>query len=1523
MTGRRVAGFVKFGGGVAERVVRISVDAELRDRYWLFAGGTLELEFRAPSTRSILLDLSKLTWADPVPLLTLSCLCAEFRSRGGRLEIELGRPNHANLQFRIFFAQHGFLATIAPDSVVRWSGQRFLPHEHGELEQRLRALAGALAYQDAECIPAQLVPTNGLTPTKLDQLVENLIDVAHPRISSWLYDNSRRRGLMLHQLRVLLTEALDNVKEHAYRDYGGYGAIYARIRAGRPEEPGAYRAWTQAKSREEYHCPTLERCRAGRRPGWLELFICDAGVGITHDHQGDAKAPLQVLSTKLFEEAVSRISDRESAGKTNMTGLQRIGQLLLAGRAENNRGDFVRVYSNGEWVGEHLPWPKAGETLPGLRNVIRVTDAVQPSGTVLHIALEPPPETAAEQAKVYPNAFYAPDFSDLSAVRRELALERSRIFDGVALFDIYRAENQRFAHQLESLPYAARGDQSTLVVRPSRVQRKVDLVGLIRAFLKPDATVTDLIFADVPWASAIDFHNIITSEKTWRESGSGEKFKIHILSQDWFCATLQFNSQSRCFETSVEAAQRFVAAPCEKSSAAQAAGMLRRQDSLLFWNKAEAAYLNEPVRWRTGSEDATETIWGYFDLNFALAQPDVHEIARRAIRRSVSAFVTHSVHAADEIVARVLGSDFDLGTPHPGQAAVEPTVLAGSVLGSGNTLRRFQRGGASDYRGVLQMLHHPDFARTSTDELLALDWLPPSPKGKRSRPPTFERVANTPFVLRGGESAVPLARFSRPHPDKPRRSLYGETPNEAYQRWQRLGLLRMGHWMYGTNHDLLTLRLGDALVYDAAEGGSLVGWLAHRLREWIDVKINSDGIAIATGFVVYAQHSVTAELVRALSRHPLCMDIPFYPAATASAQGRAALVFSPMTREALVGIGRGRLRLGGSAVILDDAVVSGATMRSIRQAIGGLWEALRDVGRIAPEAELKIHTLAIVDRSGEPAQRALVERNLEADRRFWRWDVPSLGHGGACVLCSLHARWQALGSAVHGALLKDRLEQWLKQWGATPVEIGRFDAGIPARRLPETSSTRFGIERIGKVEHRVTHSLSVSRVSIAAEIAGATTRKDYPLRKARHALASSTNIDVETALEILSSQLLLFQDGLSSSDRAERLELMLELLWSHPEATITTALAGMTMLIDQSLVSATWERCIELIERRGFPNLDALLTALALFHMAGKDASRPLRLGTPWEIFDLCRRSSHEDRDALAMVLRVFGWSQNSMHRSTLVDRLDSAKMSLPALPQTILMMERLADAFEGLPLLAVDGSSLKPRSDSAALRELTGSISSRYQVILAHDEESASQDDYRRLRASLDEAWSMLFAANCLHALYRRQLCASLTGQDAADKILIPAWRVVVERWDKFVGEKGEAMVERWPDLPIVWFEPADGASKLVDLYYDSTIRCAVADLMSNVVHSNQSIGCPWPEGSDIPSADLWGRVRVAPDGASATIELVNGYSGNGDIHPHVSANLVHLYAMGGKTSVEPDSNSGLIFTTITLPTAAGVTGS
>jgi hypothetical protein len=65
------------------------------------------------------------------------------------------------------------------------------------------------------------------------------------------------------------------------------------------------------------------------------------------------------------------------------------------------------------------------------------------------------------------------------------------------------------------------------------------------------------------------------------------------------------------------------------------------------------------------------------------------------------------------------------------------------------------------------------------------------------------------------------------------------------------------------------------------------------------------------------------------------------------------------------------------------------------------------------------------------------------------------------------------------------------------------------------------------------------------EICRSTTRKDYPVQKARSGrFKNGEELDVQTRVEILAAQIFLFREELSFTDRIERLNLMIDLLWT-------------------------------------------------------------------------------------------------------------------------------------------------------------------------------------------------------------------------------------------------------------------------------------------------------------------------------------------------------------------------------------------
>jgi hypothetical protein len=126
-------------------------------------------------------------------------------------------------------------------------------------------------------------------------------------------------------------------------------------------------------------------------------------------------------------------------------------------------------------------------------------------------------------------------------------------------------------------------------------------------------------------------------------------------------------------------------------------------------------------------------------------------------------------------------------------------------------------------------------------------------------------------------------------------------------------------------------------------------------------------------------------------------------------------------------------------VLIDDGVVSGKTLRELSQLVDGLWELHTSQGNIAKNASLITRSVALLDRTGVPTQRSLVEKFVRENPRLWRWDVPSLGHEASCPLCTVLDRCRDLRARLVNSSLLNRIDQWLSTWQPVPVETGRLD----------------------------------------------------------------------------------------------------------------------------------------------------------------------------------------------------------------------------------------------------------------------------------------------------------------------------------------------------------------------------------------------------------------------------------------------------------------------------------------------------
>ena len=983
---------------------KITVGELFRDHQWSEGGGLVSQLLQDLVAETVELDFSETIWADPLPLMSLICLIKGFTTSDKSLiktfVFDLGSPLRNGRRFFLgFIAVHGFIKAIASCSTIRYDDATYDQDNVATLESRLTRLNQALAYRNAECIILTVFETKALRAiTSRTRFVEQLVDQAHDNgINRWLWSSSRQRGLLLHTIRIILTETIENIVEHAYRN-DGFGAVFARIRPGFPEEPNQLRVWKTFLDRERQYCPTVSRCNWKRPPGWIELFICDAGLGLANSLSAHSRSPsLLAIANRLFREPLSRYSNeqRRSKGKTSLTGFQHLGHILNKG---DELGEFVRIYTNGEWFGEHMPWPK-----DDVRSARSAYNYPFVHGTMIHFALAPPPATLEEQWKLYPAGFQGRRADDLIEIRR--ALETTAAPTSIPSYDIKDFYVDKFLSSVSlrgvgAEKWISRLTSGLVLIRPARTLRKADLVDQVRKLIAAQLNVARIImFVDVPASLAIDMSGILSQEH-FGDVVTERGINIVIISQDWFCAYYVFDMTERRLISNQQLALSFLLARIHQPGGAFIASALRELDSTAFWESVGEAFIPERVIWtstRAKTDIITYDVEGYLDLTLALFNEECAQAAKRSVRRAMSALrITHGI-ASDDLVVNIIDTQFTTLDGHRSlsvHSIVQDVIVVGSICVSGGTTDRFRNRRDINVVGIVQLLQHEQArpGEPSRNKLIALRWITPTAiepsKGK-----SYERIPNTPFVVRGGEKAIPLPRFTRSPDGQSLVSLYGETPDEMYARWQRSGSLKIGHWNYGQHHDLLTVNLAEEIEYDLADGGKIVSWLNTQLSHWYNMAISRHAALI----VLYPSHPVADRIV-SLLRGANKFGIDYFPVKSLRRTWVSPLLISAVEREMLGRLLR-RKRTDMDVILLDDGVVTGQTFKQFGLFVEGLWEALKKSNRIGLAASLSIRTIALLDRTGLPTQRDLVERDRANHPRFWRWDVPSMGHEGACVLC--------------------------------------------------------------------------------------------------------------------------------------------------------------------------------------------------------------------------------------------------------------------------------------------------------------------------------------------------------------------------------------------------------------------------------------------------------------------------------------------------------------------------------------------
>lgn len=1534
--------------------------------------------------KTVHVDMSALEWADPLPLLSLGAVLRTVRDYGTEILVNLGSSSLADIKHRAFLkfmATQEFVSVFGDFAKLLFDGFAYssIAQEDGDVKELIYELGRfqqPISYRNSDCIFAKLVRVNDYRDDpknheKLHQKVEEMVEEARHRLIDSAYGRDPLiRDRLLQKTRKILFELLSNCVDHAYPDklHGkpveGYAGVYARMRGELPSNHKDADVWWHLWNTERVHCPTLTAFDANPLMPWVEVFVCDVGVGLlanTHrwaappdmpqinevlDDIVSRKAsnPLQALSRILFTQAFS--SEDRTDGRTSVTGLLHLGLML------QRDSDFARIYTGGEWAGSVYPWNPAGGR-GGFENIAKQnkqTQAGYAPGTWFAFGIQPVQVAVAYQDDRWIVA---------SEKDRDYLIETLTLPPLVSVPPNMRFEDRRSDPHCtlpkgwdttEGMRKESVFEKTPVVVlRPPRsIQKRQVGLWLERlALVGKNAVSTGrapcFILVDLTPFQAITYAELLGRQKL----AASCEIDVYLVTEDWAVCCLSKLPADELLHPVVDKAKKLMQADRVSSDPTSAAGLLlllRRADSRLFWQEPDASgdayknlprdmFLNERVKWPSSrakteanspEEELEEVrcIDGYLDLSRALVDVDRYQACHRALRRCLNLFPDFDLLASDDLVQSIT-FDADRGRHRP-RANIQPDsprtrrkLVVGSVRVTSNTVKRFlDRSDVPAGSREVFIFNHPDAAKFSEGIPIAvLDWVTslPAPQNASGATPRYERIPETPYIGVGGEKAIIIPRFRLPSAGTNTLAdgFYERNPQQTYEDFHKLGALKFGHWIYGNKHDLITINLGRVIELSALDNGPSYRWLMKTINDlcFQAVSIDAADRQKVGAVLVYPSHPITDQLVAML------MDGMGRHSVVENGQGREVLnivplkfltnnTVSPMRASPLaydhLGEAVKKVREEGiecRVVVLDDGTLSGKMFRELEQLIRSLGVN-------------EIHTVALVDRGGLPIYLDYMKEFISEHHRFWRWDVPPLGHRRSCPFCAalnqvsaMQERLSAMQSISSEGAMHRRLSQWTEVWRPVSVVDHWETHGLEPTPLggdEHTDSHRFCIypNQPEDATHRVLHQSSTGLTAAIMEITRSTPRSYYALEKTRKIVGSYGPL---VGIEIISAQLLLFFDELDYWDRLDRFQELLALMWQCKEDSDETALAGLCLtLADDDLLADLWQWLKqELICRVKVSILDARIVADLLRHRFNRlpemENDKLSETPTDEERYNyLVMFPDMSFRHGVAQIFGIIGETHREIHNMGLSACLKEIESSISHNDYTRSVrryneakqaIEDLAEALDKLNLqFCCDDDnkySLNPEQDARNLRELRDS---------GVEPEKGKEDVFSNaLGKWVEQTKLQILAPNNAQSLacrYRSQLVMTTNPLVAINSFLSEfVGRVCNDEWREIV----QAKINNSRDVCSQWLtegrkEPNDKTPSIeggnterwpneISIYFDRYVRHCIFEMLTNCVHAPVDMVNPWksPDLSDDKGlhATMWWKIFV--DSHFMEIAIIN----------------------------------------------------
>ncbi|NTW32226.1 MAG: hypothetical protein HGB12_06330 [Bacteroidetes bacterium] len=814
---------------------------EIRNKQWGEQFGGIQEKLRSIDINELTIDFTSLKWIDPLPLLSLLISLTKFK----KTKLILKLPNHKNSEYKNltgFLYSEGFLNQF-PSDIIIYSGEELVT-DSAIFEKYVESLG----YSNCSLIKAQVVdicaeisePEYGLK-----NWISDIIFSSQSLIKNKV--ESFKAQEVISRLRILLSETISNIYEHAYGDNPvKLVGIYVRFRKGLGNtrvSKAEYDLQKKLIGKEFSNSPKLNRYFIDNIFSFIEVFVIDAGCGLSGNYFGDGydgKYPFRDAWSLAVFKGLRGVKNRNK--KTEFGGLHQI--------YKNLGNNYICARDSNEWIGHEAP---TQETLSFYDVINPTVSNIKGFSVIYRLTWDFDSDEESYWTRLNFEITSIENHPFLQELKNSISIYERRYRNIISVGSFFVID-ERFSFSKKICSKIYKNDNKSYdncFFFPAKYMQKNEIFESISEYFQNVIVKSrTIIICDILTLEAnlylLGIENAWFPETITKNIDKiilfSERFSFLILEKD--IASKKYKRSSALLDNSISNIDFL-----PHFYIVDLIAWIRTHDSLLFWElvkkKSDAfnlLYVNSQIEWY--SENVDFIMDGYLNFAQIVSDADTRKLVECELSRTKCLVNFKNPNTTEYVNIDILTSQLasKMNTllyynydGNDGNDSHKTKILLGSVFVSGQSQFDKEISILKERRLPIHFFIHKSIKYKDSEEninsasisntfhlfLWPKDWLNKNFPFQNIK---YRRVGRSHVIAPYGWKYFPIPRFriydklketyvsdfyqleNKSNGNYEFVCAYGDTPSEAYKEWQSSPeTIEFGHYSYENKHDLLKI----------------------------------------------------------------------------------------------------------------------------------------------------------------------------------------------------------------------------------------------------------------------------------------------------------------------------------------------------------------------------------------------------------------------------------------------------------------------------------------------------------------------------------------------------------------------------------------------------------------------------------------------------------------------------------------------------------------------------------------------